>query len=222
MSHTNSTRSGCKDVFNAFMVKTANYEGGLEMPRIKREEIIPNKLISFSKAVNGKDYNAWVHFFQDDFAFERIWRNPKKYLNILKKYNGVITPDFSLYRDMPLVMQAWNVYRSRAVGHWLQNNGVSVITNVRWGDERSFEFFCDGVPKEATIAIGTHGCIKNVVDRYFLVKAIDTIVEKLKPKVLVIYGSAPSYIFDKYKKQGIRIVQFDSEIKARHSEEVSA
>ncbi len=53
-------------------------------------------------------------------AFERIWTTPNKYLPIIKKFRGVITPDFSVYRDMPLVMQQWNIYRSRAIGHWLQ------------------------------------------------------------------------------------------------------
>ena len=78
------------------------------------------------------------HFFEDDYLFERLWRNPKIYLPILKQYNGVILPDFSLYRDMPLVMQLWNIYRSRAIGCWLQSNGIKVIPDVRFGDERTY------------------------------------------------------------------------------------
>lgn len=75
---------------------------------------------------------------EDDFLFERIWRNPRKYLEVLQRYEGVILPDFSLYRDMPLVMQLWNIYRSRAIGHWLQMNGVTVIPNIRYGDRRTY------------------------------------------------------------------------------------
>lgn len=29
------------------------------------------------------------------------------------RFNGVILPDFSLFRDMPLVMQMYNILRSR-------------------------------------------------------------------------------------------------------------
>ena len=81
-----------------------------------------------------------MHCYEDDAAFERLWSRPERYLPILKRYAGVIAPDFSLYRDMPLVMQQWNVYRSRAIAHWLQENGIPVIANVRWGDRRTTQF----------------------------------------------------------------------------------
>ena len=138
MSLINSTRSGCRDVFRAFLVKDATYDGDLEIPRIMPESSIPNKLILFSKALKSDDQDCWVCFYEDDAAFERLWNNPNRYLPILKQYKGCISPDFSLYRDMPLVMQQWNIYRSRAIGHWLQKNGIPVITNVRWSDERTF------------------------------------------------------------------------------------
>ena len=128
MSKINCTRVGCRDVFHAFLVEKATYEGFLEIPKIDYGEFRPNRLITFSKAISSKDYNCWVHFYEDDVAFERIWNNPKKYLPILAKFNGVICPDFSLYRDMPLIMQYWNIYRSRAIGRWLQDNGVSTIS----------------------------------------------------------------------------------------------
>ena len=51
MSLINSTRSGCRDVFRAFLVKDATYDGDLEIPRIMPESSIPNKLILFSKAL---------------------------------------------------------------------------------------------------------------------------------------------------------------------------
>ena len=115
MSRINSARSGCKDVFRSFLVKNASYEGHLEIPRIEYGLYRPKKLIPFSKCISSSDYRCWVHFYEDDASFERIWNNPQKYLTVLKKYSGVICPDFSLYRDMPLVMQFWNIYRSRAI-----------------------------------------------------------------------------------------------------------
>ena len=139
MSKVHSTRSGCKDVFHAFLVKNAQFDTELEIPRIRPERSIPQKLIPFSKTISSADYDCFVHFYEDDANFERLWNQPNKYLPILKKYKGVITPDFSLYRDMPLVMQQWNIYRSHAIGHWLQENGISVITNVRWSDDRTYD-----------------------------------------------------------------------------------
>ena len=101
MSKINSIRSGCKDVFHAFLVKNATYDTKLEIPCLRPENMVPEKLIPFSKAIGSKEYDCWVHFYEDDVAFERIWNKPNKYLPILGKFKGVITPDLSIYRDMP-------------------------------------------------------------------------------------------------------------------------
>lgn len=210
MSKINSKRSGCKDVFNAFLVCDADYDGYLEMPVIKGGIYSPKRLIEFSKALSSDDYDSWIHFYEDDAAFERIWRNPRRYLPVLKRFAGVICPDFSLYRDMPLVMQFWNIYRSRAIGVWLEKNGVCVVPNIRFGDERTFRASCLGVHRHGTIAVGTHGCLKNKVDREFMYSGITKIMQFLDPKIVVVYGSAPDELFKIYKEKGVAILQFDS------------
>ncbi len=216
MSKKNCTRSGCKDVFRAFLLKNANYAGALEIPVINATDAIPNKLIPFSKALRTDDYDQWVCHYEDDTLFERLWNNPKKYLPILAKFNGVITPDFSLYRDMPLIMQIWNIFRSRALAHWFQENGLNVVVNIRWGDKRTHFITCLGVPKYSTIAVGSVGCIKLLEDRKYFIEGLDYVVKKLKPKTIIVYGAAPDYIFDKYKKQGVKFLQFDSETAKAH------
>lgn len=140
---------------------------------------------------------------------------------ILKKFAGVISPDFSLYRDMPLVMQQWNIYRSHAIGHWLQENGVPVITNVRWSDERTYELCCTGVPANSTIAIGSHGCIWLLQERKHFMRGIDQVVNKLKPKTIIVYGTAPDTIFSRYKEAGSTILQFDSDYMLMHKKAVN-
>ena len=166
---------------------------------------------SFSKAISSTDYDCWVHFYEDDVNFERIWNNPQKYLPILKRFKGVISPDFSLYRDMPLVMQQWNIYRSRAIAHYLQSNGVDVIPNIRYADSRTFNSSCIGIEKNVVIAVGSHGCIKCKEDKKHFVAGLDFVVNTLQPSAIVVYGSAPDYIFEKYKETGISVVPFASE-----------
>ena len=213
MSRINCMRPGCRDVFHAFLVENAKYDGFLEIPIINPLKDIekPKKLIVFSKAINSSEYDCWVHFYEDDAAFERIWNNPRKYLSILKKFKGVITPDFSLYRDMPLVMQFWNIYRSRAIGKWLQDNGIKVIVNVRFGDERTYRACCYAVPKYSIISIGSHGCLRIKEDRQLFIKGLEYVVKTIQPKVIIVYGTAPSNIFGKYKDMDIEILQFDSD-----------
>ena len=213
---TSAKRPGCKDVFHAFLVKDAVYDGFLEIPRILPVDASPKKLIVFSKAIKSEDHDAWIHFYEDDAAFERIWNNPRKYLPVIKRFEGVISPDFSLYRDMPLVMQLWNIYRSRALASWFQNNNIPVITNVRFGDERSYGPCCIGVPANSIIAIGTHGCIKLKRERKYLIDGLEYVVKTLAPKEIIVYGAAPDSVFEKYRQAGIKILQFDSDYMVAH------
>lgn len=210
MSTENYLRTGCKDVFNAFLVNDAVYDGELEIPVILGGDYRPNKLIPFSKAISSNDYECWIHFYEDDVSFERVWRNPNRYIPIIRKFAGVISPDFSLYRDMPLVMQFWNIYRNHAIAHAFQRIGCNVIANIRFGDSRTFEECCLGIPHHSTIAVGSHGCLKNKVDRKFFVDGLAYVVNKVRPERIIVYGTAPVDIFSEYKNQGIDVLQFDS------------
>ena len=49
MSKVNCLRKGCKDVFNAFLVENAVYDGILEIPALKGEIYHPDGVIEFSK-----------------------------------------------------------------------------------------------------------------------------------------------------------------------------
>ena len=217
MTIVNSSRNGCVDVFKAFLVEDAEFHGSLDIPVIEPEENIPNRLISFSKSISSKDYGQWVHFFEDDVKFERFWNNPNRYLSILKKYEGVISPDYSMYRDMPLVMQYWNLYRSRALGHWLQSNGVRVIPNIRFGDDRTVEASCLGISKHSIIAFGSYGNLRASNDFTIFSKGATKAISILEPSAIVVYGSAPDSIFGDIKQQGVKVVSFSSEFAAAHN-----
>ena len=220
MSRINSQRNSCKDVFNSFLVSDALYVGEYEFPFIKSTTVTPKRLIAFSKVLSCKDYQQWVHFYEDDFLFERIWNNPHKYLEILKRFEGVILPDFSLYRDMPLAMQLWNIYRSRAIGNWFQHNGITVIPNIRYGGCRTYRICCDGIEPGGVIALGSHGIMKHLSDRTVFLNGIDTVVESLQPTTIIIYGTFPKSLIDKYAARGLQIISFQSEYAASHKEVV--
>ena len=202
------------DVFRSFLVKNAEFDGYIELPKIKTSDVLPEKVVTFSKAMSRtwNDYDCWVVFYEHDIKFERLWNNPKKYLNKLKKFKGVVSPDFSLYRNMPLVMQMWNTYRSRAIAVWLQKNGVDIIPNVRFGDERTFSFCFDGIEENKIVAVGTHGCINRKEDKIFFKIGLARMVQRLSPKTIIVYGNAPLSIFKPYMEKGINIMAFESEL----------
>ena len=204
----NFKRKNCKDVYNAFLVKNARYDGIYDFPIINSCNFKPDKLIKFSKCLSSTDYECWIHFYEDDYLFQRFWNSPPKYLNIIKKFKGVILPDFSLYRDMPYVMQLWNIYKSRALGSWLQSNGINVIPNIRFGDERTYDICCNGIMKKSIISIGTYGTYKNVLDRNVLIKGILRIIDNLEPKIIIFYGTIPSQIKNKCIFNNIEMIEF--------------
>ena len=71
--------------------------------------------------------------YENDTEFSDLLSHPDEYIEILKQYQGFISPDCSVYRDMPLSLQITNIYRNRAIGYCMQKYGLYVIPCVRWG-----------------------------------------------------------------------------------------
>lgn len=95
-------------------------------------------MIPYSQRNRSKNFSECLVFYEHNINFADIVRKPEDFVDDVLRFPAVVTPDNSLYRDAPLIVQMLNVYRNRAIGHFLQKNGAYVITNVRWGDERSY------------------------------------------------------------------------------------
>ena len=129
-----------------------------------------------------------VHFFVDDYQFSRIWNNPEKYVEKLKKYECVLTPDFSPYADMPMATQIYNHYRKHWVGKYLQERGVKIVPTIRASrDERSLEWYLDGEPKGGVVCISSMWTHEEDSKEYFL-KEFNTMKKELKPEKIFVYG----------------------------------
>ncbi len=206
-----------QDVFNAKMLENAIYKSYLELPAIIGTEEVPKGLVPFSKIKSSEEYNYWIHFYEFDQIIERLWKNPERYLPYLKKFKGVILPDFSLFQDMPLIMQMYNILRSRMVGSWLQDNGINVIANIRYGDSRTYKISCIGIPKNSTISIGTHGAMKSPKIRENIEAGITYILKTLQPKNLVIYGTTSPKIVNECLKYNTKLIVYQSEFSKSRS-----
>ena len=145
--------------------------------------------IGFNYVKSDKDPEGKaVHFFVDDYQFERIWKEPDKYVDLLRRYRCVATPDFSPYADMPLVCQLFNHYRKQWVGAYLQANGVTVIPTVRASrDERSFEWYLEGLPVGGVVIISNMWTKTQDATDYFM-REYEGMVEGLKPSKVFVYG----------------------------------
>lgn len=196
--------------YNLDLFDQTKTEGRFEMPVLDPVDHVPKKLQGFNYVLNKPDYEASVHFFLDDYQFERIWQRPEYYIEKLGEFDCVLTPDFSLYIDMPVAMQVWNIYRSRLIGQIMQRYGYTVIPTVSWAYSDSFSFCFDGLPEGATLAISTIGIKQNKEQLKIWLDGVDAMIELLKPKRLLVYGGAVEYDYG-----DIEVYYFENETTER-------
>lgn len=192
------------DGFRSDLVETAFFDGTLEIPIIERPSkiIIPNGMIPFSLRRKDKNRQYFICFYEHDKRFSDLLTTADKYTEELKKFPGIISPDCSLYWDMPLCLQITNIYMNRAIGHYFQSKGVYVIPNIRWGDERTYttielpeKVAFLGVPKHSIVSIGTYGCIQSKEAKKHFKNGLLVMLDELEPDVVLVYGSMPKQIF---------------------------
>ncbi|MGN0013504.1 MAG: DUF4417 domain-containing protein [Candidatus Bruticola sp.] len=198
-------KSVVDDAFSSYLIEKAFFEGKIEMPCIAKPEsiIIPEALIPFSQRRSTTTYSEFVHFYEYDEKFASVMSSTNKFLDELRRFKGVISPDCSLYTDMPLVVQMANTYLNRAVGAFFQSQGLYVIPNIRWGDERSYSPQCEkfaflGVEKNSIVSIGTYGCIRGKENKRRFQKGLEAMLIELSPRVVVVYGAMPKDVFADY------------------------
>lgn len=172
---------------NLWMTGLADCKGGW-WPEVKPTQAVPNGMVTFMVADSKEHGDEFCHFFIDDYRFERLWCAPEKYLQVLRRYAGVIGPDYSTYTDMPIPMQMWNVYRTRALESWWQRQGLVVIPNVMFGQEDTYEWAFDGLPTGSTLASSSVGLVTRAEWRDAFARGMEECVRRKHPTRLVMYG----------------------------------
>ena len=171
---------------------------------------MPSGLMGFNYALTSGDYSKGIHFYVDDYQFERIWNDPHKYIEILRPYDCVLTPDFSLYMDMPMSMKIWNVFRSRLIGQMMQDEGLTVIPTVSWAEPETFDFCFDGLPEGGVLSISTVG-VKQNAHAFDIWKAgTAELIKRKKPSALLVYGGAVDFDYGDTK-----VFYFQNEVTER-------
>ena len=166
-----------------------------QMPIIECDEFIPDDLIGFNYAKSSENKNCGIHFYVDDYQFERIWNYPEKYIDILKQYECILTPDFSLYLDMPMPMKIWNIYRSRLIGQYFQSRGIKVIPTISWAEEETFKFCFKGIPKGSIVSISTIGVKQDENALKIWRDGVSEMIKQIEPKAILVYGGKLDYDF---------------------------
>lgn len=173
-----------------FMRNGYGSSGCWNIPSIKHQEIpLSNlELISYSDTKPNDKLNRHraVHFFIDDYRFESVYKTPERNLAKLAQYRFLISPDFSVYADMPRWRQIESVAKNRWCGSYWQSKGFYVIPCVSWSDSQSFDFCFDGIQENAIVAVGMIGCKHS---RLAFMNGYDAMLKKLNPSSIICLGN---------------------------------
>lgn len=205
------------DGFQNYLTEDAILVGKPGIPMLMNLENadIPKDMIPFSKAKTAINKRQYVHFYEHDQAFSTVLTGTKNYLELLKQYDGVITPDCTLMIGQAPCLQQANTYMNRAVGYYLQKNGIPIIPNIRWSDESSFEYCFLGVPKHSIVSVSTHGCITSRAERKMFKIGLNAMLDELAPHTVLVHGYMPDDIFGEYL-QNVEFHRYASQFERTH------
>jgi hypothetical protein len=189
-----------------FLVQTGNYDekrekkqklvrnefektGKFGIPLVKRQDIDLNKIEPWSyvktKLDDEENRHKTIHFFTYDWNFEAAYAKPEATLEKLDQYYVLLTPEFSTYKDMPLVLQAYSTFKNRWCGAFWQRHGMKVIPTIAWGTPASYEFCFDGVEQGGIVAVSTYAREDN--EKGFM-HGYNKMLDAIKPSAIVCYG----------------------------------
>lgn len=163
---------------------------------------------NFARSCNNRQ-DKGVHFFVDDYQFNRLWTDIDRYVPMLQQFRYVMSPDFSTYTDFPRAMQIYNHYRKHWVGAYLQEAGIPVIPTISWSTPDSFAWCFDGEPIGGTVAVSSVGCINGKGKKLLFVLGYQEMMERLQPETIIFYGNVP----DECMGNIVRIKAFQDKFK---------
>ena len=162
--------------------------GKYQIPIIAKQKIDFDEISLLSYVNTKKDDKEnsckTVHFFTHDWHFDKVYDNAYEEVEKLKQYYALLSPDFSMFVDMPLALQLYSVFKNRWCGAYWQSLGLKVIPTVSWGDERSFDFCFEGVEKGSTVAVCTY---YRENDEQSFMLGYNKMLEVIQPSAILCY-----------------------------------
>lgn len=160
------------------------------MPIIKKQDIDLDKidLWNYTKTkLNDKENkHKTIHFFTYDWLFENVYEKPEIAMEKLDQYYALLTPEFSLYWDMPKALQIYSTFKNRWCGAYWQKNGKIVIPTVCCSGDDSYDFCFDGIEEYSVVAISTYAR-ENYKNEFM--KSYNKMLEIIKPSAIICYGT---------------------------------
>ena len=164
---------------------------------------------------NGQRLNREaLHFFIDDYQFDRIWNNPERYIDMFLQYDYICSPDYSLFTDFPKTLQIYNTYKKQFLGALFQSYGVKVVPTVSWSDENSFEWCFDGIEHESCVSCSSVGCMRNKEAKQLFINGFNYMMKTINPEKVLMVGKLPDEL-EEFKDKCVFVTTFQEEMRER-------
>ena len=135
-----------------------------------------------------------IHFYIDDYQFERVWNYPSRFSKVFNEFGAIMTPDFSTYLDFPKAVRIFNHYRRHWCGAYWQEMGATVVPTIEWGLPEDYSWCFDGEPKGGIVAVSNVGIMRDKELRENYMRGYKEMLIRLQPKEVLMFG----HIFDDY------------------------
>ena len=219
-------RKSDKDVFLADKLRNANFNTGFyQIPEIDDVDLDkPKDLVLWSNRHSCRNKACCgLVFYEFDSKFDGLKgiynilkygkeKQINKLISELREFAFVVCPDYSVYANFPNYKQIEALSKSREIGYILSTYNIKIVVNFRATYEWTYELALTGICYKAIVAIGTLGCLKDKGSRDLLKNSIIALVNHIKPRVIIVYGYAPTDIFDVAISSGSMIWQYNSSI----------
>jgi len=159
------------------------------IPMLEGTCMVPRELACWTETARGRAVDG-VHFFTEDYRFERVWNAPSRYRRRLARASVVCGPDFSVYRDWPRAANLWNVYRSRWLCALWESWGLAVVPTLTWAGPDTWSFCFLGMPAGVTVAVSTVGAGEDETSRRWFADGYAEAMRRLEPHCVLVYGKS--------------------------------
>lgn len=193
--------------------------GKYDFPQLAQVNYLPEEPVlpfNYLKSTVTKG-RYWYHCFTSEKNFHRLYGSFREYVEILRQTKGIISADFSLFRDYPEEILIDKCRANRLVDYALQQAGIPMIPTAGFAGEDSWEWCFDGLPTNSTVAITTNCLGRDRETHRLFVGGVNFMVRKLQPTAIVVCGKVPDWLMTKFPS--VQIVHVKSYSEMWHERE---
>lgn len=169
-----------------------------QIPVIPKPDLatMPQRYMAFDKRRRGTDAgDVLMHFYVDDVKLRRRIHRPQLDIERFAGTWGLLSPDYSIDKEMPIQFRVTAVWANRCVGAFYAAHGLRVIPSIRWCDSSDFGFCFLGVQEGSAVGVSNHGIRRTPPLWQGFLAGLPEMIERLQPPVVFVHGTTDHLLF---------------------------